>query len=64
MESKKISDSVNELVEMWWEWMKHDGIARDVSLPINQRKASVDSCEDLIKLEYNIISRINDNFEK
>ena len=63
MQNKKFSENINELVEMWWEWMKHDGIARNKNIDIETRKRSVDKCENLIKMEYNIIAELNKFFE-
>ena len=62
MENKKFSDNISDLVEMWWEWMKHDGIARNKSFDIKTRKDSAEKCEILIKKEYNIIENLNVNY--
>lgn len=56
---KKFSDSITEFCEMWWEWMKHDGLARNKKEEISTRKKSVEKCEELIQKKYIIIEQLN-----
>lgn len=60
----KFSELVSELTIVWLKWMKNDEIAKDKNLPYSQRKQPAKKCEELIDREYEIISQINDFFEK
>jgi len=64
MENDKFSKKITDLVEVWWEWMKHDSIARNSDIDIKTRKISVDFCENLIKAEYDTINKINSYFDR
>jgi hypothetical protein len=60
----KFSDIIYLHTKMWWDWMKHDSIARDKTLDYKTRKKSVKKCEELIKQKYELMEKINSFFEK
>lgn len=61
MKKDKFSYLIGELTEMWLLWMKHNSRTKDESLSFEERRKSVDMCEELINLEYEITNKI-DNF--
>ena len=64
MKQDKFSDLIGELTEMWLNWMKHNNITKDDNISFTERRKSVDECERLINLEYEITEKIDKFFEK
>jgi hypothetical protein len=54
---------IKDLVLVWLDWMQADTIARDESLPINERYFAALDCEILINERYKIMEKIDDIFE-
>ena len=61
---EKFSDLISQLTEMWLLWMKHNNISKDDSISFAERRKSVDECERLINLEYEITEKMDKYFEK
>jgi hypothetical protein len=59
----KISDCINELTELWCEWLKTHHIVTDRLLSIRERRMSAEKCERLIEREREIIRVIDKMFE-
>lgn len=64
MKQDKFSDLIGQLTEMWLLWMKHNNITKDETIPFAERRKSVDECERLINLEYEITAKLDKFFEK
>lgn len=64
MEQKsKFSSLVEELVLIWWNWMRADTLCRDSTIPYSQRVLAAKDCELLIKNEYEVIAQMDKFFE-
>jgi len=59
----KFSQLVSELTEVWWSWMEHNTKCRDESLSYEERRCSVDKCEELIHKEYEIVDQMDSFFK-
>lgn len=64
MEEEKFSDLIGQLTEMWLLWMKHNNITKDENILYSERRKSVDECERLINLEYEITAKLDKFFER
>tara|TARA_Y100000310_G_C20057529_1_gene523416 strand:- start:263 stop:457 length:195 start_codon:yes stop_codon:yes gene_type:complete len=59
----KFSQLVSELTEVWWLWMENNTKCRDESLSYEERRCSVDKCEELIRKEYEIVDQMDSFFK-
>jgi uncharacterized protein YeeX (DUF496 family) len=59
MISKKPSELVEDLTEMWLLWIRFHAISMDHSIDVCIRKKYVDRCEDLILKEAKISKDID-----
>jgi len=62
MQSKKFSDFVTSLTEVWILWMKNNNICKDESLPIHVRRQAADTCEDLINKRDQMVESLDGFF--
>jgi hypothetical protein len=60
----KFSACVNELVELWIEWLKNDRVCRDTTQAAVLRRRSSEKCERLIKRRYELISIMDSYFKE
>ena len=63
-QSKKFSELISDLVEMWMSWVKYNDITKSESISIKERSLACDKCEELIANEYLIVAQLDKYFEK
>ena len=63
MKNNDIADCLNKLTCVWLNWNKADTKARSSDVPITERKAAVDDCENLIAQRHEAINKIDFLFD-
>jgi hypothetical protein len=60
----KISECVNEFIEMWILWLKENDIAIDKTQQASVRRKAAVRAEKLLNRRYWLIEKINEHFSE
>lgn len=61
---QKLTDLIEELAELWLKWMKHHNACNTPSLPLSERRANGEECENLQRRRQQILIELNEEFDK
>ena len=63
IKSKKFSELITELTEIWLMWMSKNKLSHDLNISYSLRRRYAEECEVLINCEYKVVEELDKFFK-
>ena len=61
---QKLTDLIEELTDLWLNWMRAHNACNKPSLSLEERRANGEECENLQRRRQQILIELNEEFDK